>query len=274
MDLRRRLALAASACLLPLLPLTMRLGRLQIMEHPDWNSKAASELDRSSQEVALRAEILDREGKVLAQSAPMWRCFIDKRMVRDVNGLAARLSPYLGMPAAEIARQVNAARRIATLKTRLDYERMTALNQARIEGVGVIAGQERFYPNGDLGRGILGEVSSEGKGLAGLELALEQKLAGRSRKFRVIRDGAGKSIYKSAEEEGEAPEPVVLTIDRNVQYYAEEILGETARQSSMKRGMILVQDPSNGEILAMAAYPSNSLHNPIVQDSFEPGSTF
>jgi cell division protein FtsI (penicillin-binding protein 3) len=81
-------------------------------------------------------------------------------------------------------------------------------------------------------------------------------------------------IYKSLETDSSPPKPTVLTLDRNIQYFAEEILAQGQAQFSAKAGIIAVQDPFTGEILAMASHPTNSLKNPVVQDTFEPGSTF
>lgn len=274
MDTRLRLTLAASLCVAPLLPLTARLAQLQVMEHRNLETRATGEFSRSTQEAAPRADILDRDGRILTQSIPVWSCFADKRMVRDAQALAARLSPLLKLPASELAGKIRGPGRFAWLKTRMSYEEARAVSAARAPGVGLVPSQERFYPNASLARSLLGAVNSEGRGAAGIELAFDRRLTGKARRLKVIRDGSGRSIYKGAEEEASSPEPLRLTIDRNVQYYAEEMLREAAAQFQVKGGLIAVEDPNNGEILAMATYPPNPLKNSIVQDSYEPGSTF
>jgi cell division protein FtsI (penicillin-binding protein 3) len=89
-----------------------------------------------------------------------------------------------------------------------------------------------------------------------------------------LRDGSGRAIHQDAQAAGERPEPLRLTLDRDIQFHAEEVLREAANQFRAKGGMVVVQDPATGEILAMAAEPSNPLKNPVVQDTYEPGSTF
>ncbi len=274
MDTRLRLAVAAFICLLPLVPLTARLAQLQVMQHRALETRASDEFSRSSEEVVPRADILDRNGNVLAQSIPVWSCFVDRRMAPDVEPLAARLAAIIRVPASEIARRIRAEKRFAWVKTNLSYEEASAIGRARLEGVGVTASQQRFYPNGDLARGVLGQTSSEGRGVSGVELALDSSLSGKPRKLKVIRDGAGKTIFKGAEEDPPAPEPVRLTIDRNVQFFAEEALGEAAAKYSIGSGVVAVQDPNNGELLALASYPPDPLRNAAVQDTYEPGSTF
>lgn len=275
MDTKFRLALAATISLTPLLPLTYRLAQLQVFEHRTLDTKASGEFSRSSEEVVPRADILDRNGKILAQSMPVWTVFVDKHMVPDIRVIAGRLAPVLKLSQAEIARRYRqGGSRSAVLRRDLSFDESQALSQAKIEGVGLEASEQRFYPNGDLARSLLGQVSGDGRGAAGVELALDSRLTGTAKRFKVIRDGSGKTIYKSVEHDEPAPAPLSLTIDRNVQWIAEEALTQAAQKFKATQGIAAIQDPSNGEILAMAVWPPNPLKNPIVQDTYEPGSTF
>jgi cell division protein FtsI (penicillin-binding protein 3) len=274
MDLGLRLTVAAGIALLPLPFLGLRLADLQILRHNALETRAAGEFERVSEEAAPRADILDRAGRMLARSVPTWSCFADKGMIKDPADFAARLSPALGMSAREIEAKVRAAGRFAVLRSGMTAEQAEAVKHARVDGVGLVPLQQRVYPNGDLGRGVLGFVGTEGKGLAGAELTLEKKLRGTPRRFELIRDGAGHSIYKSVSDDGRTPDPIRLTVDRNVQFLAEEALREAAAAHAFKSGFVAVQDPRDGEILAMATWPPSPLKNPLVQDAYEPGSTF
>ncbi len=274
MDTQLRLALAASLSLAPLIPLSVRLAQLQVMQHRVLESRASGEFNRSTQEITPRADIVDRDGKILAHSVSTWSCFVERSMVRDARALSQRLAKLLSMPEDEVLRKLKARGRFASVKTDLDFDQYTAVSRARLEGVGLAVSQQRFYPNEDLARGVLGLVGSDSKGLSGVELAFESKLTGGSRRLEYIRDGSGRTIYKGAGQRAEALEPLRLTIDRNIQYYAEEALKEASEKFQIKGGLIAVQDPQTGEILAMAASPANALKNPIIQDTYEPGSTF
>lgn len=274
MDTRLRLAIAASIALLPTLPLAVQLARFQVMEHRSLDTKASNEFNRSLEEVVPRADILDRNGKILAQSLQVWSAFLDKNMDVDCAVVGARVGPILHVLPLELSRRCKAPGRFMTLSKTLSYEQSQALAAARVEGVGIAPSQERFYPNGTLARGLLGQLSADGRGAAGVELAFESRLAGKPRRLKIIRDGAGRTIYKSLELDSPAPAPLKLTIDRNIQYTAEEALQDAADQYKMAAGFAVVQDPNNGEILAMASYPSNPLKNPLIQDTYEPGSTF
>lgn len=274
MDLGARLTLAASLSVAPLAPLAARLAYLQVLRHDNLSTRAAGEFARTAQEAAPRADILDRKGRVLARSIPSWSAFVDKAMVKDPSAFAAKLSPALGVPASEIARKTRAAVRFAWLKTKMSQDEMQKAADAKVEGLGLVPDQERVYPNGDLARGVLGLVGAEGKGLAGIEMSQDKRLRGRARRLEVIRDGQGRSIYKSVADAGDEPDALQLTLDRNAQYIAEEALAEGGEKKAFKEAIVAIQDPRNGEILAMAAWPPTPLRNPFVQDAFEPGSTF
>ena len=275
MDTKFRLALAALISLLPLLPLAYRLARLQVFEHRSLETKASGEFSRNAQEVVPRADILDRKGNILAQSIPVWTAFVDKRMVADIRPLAPRLGRLLGLSTAEIAKRYShGGDRVAALRRDLSYEESQAVSQAKIEGIGIESSQERFYPNGELARSLLGQVTSDGRGAAGIELSLDSRLSRKARLYKVIHDGSGRVVNRSLERDAPAPQPLKLTIDRNLQYIAEEALAEASKQFSATQGIAAIQDPNTGELLAMAVYPPNPLKNPIVQDTYEPGSTF
>jgi len=275
MHIGSRLRVAASLFLLPAAALGLRLGHLQVLRHETLKSRAHGEFARVSEEAAPRADILDRAGRVLARSVPSWSCFVDKAMVKDADAFAAILAPVLHLPASEIAQKTRNAVRFAWLKTKMGAAEVEALRRdGKVAGVGVAPLQERVYPNGDLARGVLGLVGTEGRGLAGAELTLDKRLRGSPRRFSLIRDGAGRAIYKSVADDGRVPDPIRLTLDRNIQYLAEEALSEGAAKHAFKSGYLAVQDPRNGEILAMAAWPPNPLKNPLLQDAYEPGSTF
>ncbi len=274
MELGLRLTIAASTALLPVLPLGLRLADLQVLRHNSLQSRAQSEFERVALEAAPRADLLDRQGRVLARSLPCWSIFADKAMVKDPAAFGARLAPLIGMPAGEIAARVRVAERFARLKTGLSEEQAQAVRAARVSGAGLAPAQQRVYPNGELARGALGLVGADGRGLAGLELALESRLRGAPRRVEIMRDGAGRSIYKSVADDGSTPEPVRLTLDRDVQYLAEEALREGGQKGAFKSGVIAVQDPRDGELLALASWPPTPLNNPLVQDAYEPGSTF
>lgn len=273
MDLRLRLKLAGLIALFPMLPLSLRLAQLQIFEHRSLKEKASDEYDRTAQEVLPRGSILDRSGNPLARSALRWSAFVDLSMVGDRRALARRLSPLVALPESMVLARMKTAKRFATVRTDLSFPEKEALAKAKFGEVGILQEQERFYPNGDLARSLLGAVNKADRGTAGLELTFDRELTGESAKREVFRDGTGQNIYRRSSSEGLAPVDLKLTIDRSAQFYAEEFLSEAAARHSLKQGIVAVQDPGTGEILALASWPPNPMKNIAVQDTMEPGST-
>ncbi|MDE2313894.1 MAG: penicillin-binding protein 2, partial [Elusimicrobia bacterium] len=121
---------------------------------------------------------------------------------------------------------------------------------------------------------VLGMVGSDGHGLSGVEYSEDARLEAAPIKIQLIRDGAGHAIYEDTAQDAPRPEPLALTIDRNIQFYAEQILAEAAKKLSIKNGVIAVENPRTGAILAMADYPPTPLRNDAVQEMYEPGSVF
>ncbi len=274
MDLGLRLTVAAGLSLLPLPMLGLRLADLQVLRHGALQTRAAGEFERVAEEAAPRAELLDRQGRVLARSVPTWSCFADKAMVKDPAAFAAKLAPALGVPPREIEAKVRAANRFVWLKTGMTAEAAEAVRRSRVDAVGVVPLQQRVSPPGPGPRGGGGGGARAGRGGAGAARTPYPRRRGAPRRFELIRDGAGRSIYKSISDDGRTPDPIRLTLDRNVQYLAEEALRDAAAKNSFKSGFAAVQDPRSGEILAMADWPPSPLKNPLIQDAYEPGSVF
>jgi len=279
--MRARLAVVAGLCLLPLAPLSVRLAHLQVMQHRRIADQVAGEVLRTTAEAPARADIMDRRGRLLARSVPFWSCFVERARIRDRPTLARVLARLLSLSNAEVLRKLQGRERFLCLKNELSDTEVSALAAAKLDnkkliehGVGVELRHRRFYPNQDLGSSVLGMVGTDHKGLSGLEMVFENRLQGRPRRLEYVRDGAGRAIYRSAEGTPAVPHPLRLSIDRDYQFHAEEVLREAAARFQARGGMVVVQDPATSEVLALAAIPSNALKNPVMQDIYEPGSTF
>lgn len=269
-----RLILCGLGCLLPFAAVLARLTRLQVVEHERLRSLARVEFDRESIEISPRGRILDRSGRVLAQSLPSGSCFLDPSSMKDLAASSSKLAGALGLPLEEVLRKARFPGRFVWVKRKLALEELEAVRRLRLEGVGIVPDERRGYPNGDLARGLLGLVGGDGQGLSGLELAFERSLAGKARKIHLLRDGAGRSILLAAGPEQPPPPDLFLTLDRNIQHYAEAALAEGVRRHGPQKAVLLVQEPRTGELLAVADYPPDPLKIRSLQETYEPGSTY
>ena len=125
-----------------------------------------------------------------------------------------------------------------------------------LAGVLAVPASKRVYPNGDLAAGILGWVNAEGKGGGGVEQQLDKELTGKDGKIRYAQSG-GRQVptVGSTETPAVAGSDVELTIDRDIQWAAQNAITEQVKKSKADRGYVIVQDTRTGEVLAMANAP-------------------
>ena len=156
-------------------------------------------------------------------------------------------------------------------------EQIKEINNLNLKGIYVSSHLLRFYPFGDLASHLLGFVSPTSeikKGVYGLELRFNETLSGKPGEIKE-----GKII------ESEAGKDLTLTIDRNIQAQAEEILKKLIEEYKATAGSVIVQEPQTGKILAMGSFPNfdpnnyskfeiSTFLNPAVQAIYEPGSVF
>lgn len=278
MRLATRLNACAALCLLPVAAIVLRLAWLQIVLHKNLSSRLHVSTERQVVEIIPRGRILDRRGRVLAESLPAWSSFLDLKLLRESGegnpGTLRRIAAALELDADEVLRLTKSRSRTAWLKRKMGYEDLKRLKALDLRSVGIVADERRFHPNGDLARSLLGDVNAEGRGNAGLEYAFDRSLSARAVRIRLMRDGAGRAVWEETHDAFERPPDLRLTIDRSIQYFAEKALEETVLKHQAKSGLVLIQDPASGALLAMAQYPPDAMRNAAVQSVYEPGSTF
>ncbi|MBI3012794.1 MAG: penicillin-binding protein 2, partial [Elusimicrobia bacterium] len=241
-----------------------------------------------------RGEILDRNGIVLAKTVESFSVFLRPKELKKNKKSAERLRTT---PFGNLLR-INTKKDFVWLERKLNSSQTEPILEKKIPGVGVVSEQKRYYPNGSLACHLLGTVGMDNHGLAGIEQSLNSFLTGKHSTMDQLRDAKGRNILKNPQESdlsetAETPgsNSIVLTIDRAIQYIAERELRRGVEEYGAARGIVLVQQPQTGEILAMASYPgfdpnqissggdaseigNTQLQNSIVSNAFEPGSTF
>ncbi len=270
--LRSRIQFCAALAVLPSLAIGVRLFWLQTFRHEKLSETASREFNRTVSEIGPRGRIYDDNGDLLAQSIVTWDVSLSKRDLDDPARDVAALSRALSLPSSFRAR-FRQARNFLYVKKDIGRNEYEAVKALGLKGVTMTPMQSRYYPSGDIARSIIG-VTRADKGLTGVELLYDKVLSGRVSNREIVRDAAGRVIFQGQQEKGSQPRDLHLTIDKNIQYFAQEAIRKVVDAYHADLGMALVQDPDSGAILAMSSWPRNLDRIDPVEWVYEPGSTF
>jgi cell division protein FtsI/penicillin-binding protein 2 len=266
-----------------------RLFYLQVIQHAAYLAQASVEHTRKYEVPARRGELYVRDGSgvsPLALNQTLKLLYADPRYVGDKAEVARRLAAVTGASADMYLKRLEQGIEYAVLDERLSSDVATKVKALNLVGIGLADRDYRTYPEGQLAAQVLGFVNADGAGQYGVEGYLNDQLAGKPGRLAAKTDTHGIPIA-TARNVVEAPEDgtsYLLTIDRNVQAMAEAELKEQIEKVRAKSGSIVVMDPSNGAVRAMANYPTfdpnnfskvsdyNVFLNQVVSSQFEPGS--
>ncbi|MCB0345581.1 MAG: penicillin-binding protein 2 [Bdellovibrionales bacterium] len=271
----------------------LRLWVLQIKEHERWMERAERQQGKQVVVQAARGDILDRQGRTLATSRPAFAVALHPQKVANPEALTLQLAKLTGRSKSYVRRKMNAPQRFVWLEHRVPWAVRDELAQIKDPSVVVMRDFIRLYPQGNLAGSILGRVSRDGAGQAGVEASFNSRLAAKDDKLSGNRDARGRAnaAYTPVSASGiftdtVRPEgsDIMLTIDAVIQSIVEREVRTGLQDSNAKTVSALVLDSDSGEILAMAQSDSfnptapsitsaSSLRNRVIQDSFEPGST-
>jgi cell division protein FtsI (penicillin-binding protein 3) len=261
-----------------------RLADLQLLHYSDYLARAERQQQHIVEISPKRADILDRNQQELAMSTSLDSCFAVPAEISD-NDLAARLlAPLVGLPADEISARLSSSRSFVWIARKLPPATAARIRQLNLRGIYFEKENQRFYPKRDLAAAVLGYVDIDEKGLGGIEYQLDSRIRSKASRMLILTD-AHNRWYESADKTPEAGTSVILTIDENIQFIVEKELAAAIEETHAKDGTVLVQDPLNGEILALASWPKFNPNAPggsppearmnrAVGALYEPGSVF
>ena len=293
-------------CLIFLL-LIIRLGYIVFVKGNEYKDKADTQWNQEIQVTAKRGNILDRNGKYIAASATVYRVDFDIEALLteaeeediDIKEIAQKLATTLDMTQEEVLSIIESGQPYPNLIRGIEQSKADEVKALNIYGVTVGNDVKRYYPNGHYLAQALGSVNTDGQGLTGIELEYNNYLAG----------VPGLKIEGVDSNQNTMPfvpykftpaidgKDVVLTIDENIQYFAEKIAQKGLDENKAKSASVVVMNPNTGEILAMASKPDYDPNEPlegyetfegtddnekiqsmwrnnIVSNAYEPGSTF
>lgn len=241
---------------------------------------------------ARRGEILYADGQAVVTNQKCFLVYAQPRQIQNDKEWSAKLSSLLEIDEATVAAQLSQKNLYWTpIKHQVEEEKVEEIKALNLPGIGFQEESKRFYPEGSASAHLLGfvgkDTAGKDKGYFGLEGYYDRELKGRPGILIVEKDAQGNPILTSSREEflEENGANLVLNIDRTVQYILEEKLKKGVEKYGAKSGGAVLMDPKTGAILGMTSYPAydpeNFLEfgqerykNPLVADSFEPGSIF
>jgi len=268
------------------LVISARIFYLQVFRSNFFQNLAQDQRYRLVKLQGRRGDILDRKQRILSKSISCYSVFADPFLIGDPETTAEIISTNLDLPKENLLYLLKKKKRFVWIKRKISWEEKEKIKAFKLDGVSFIRDEKRFYPQGTLSATTLGSVSRDNHGLEGLEFFYNDYLSGKDGWVRVLRDSVSREIIFSPQiispQEGAN---IVLSLDAQIQYWVEEYLEKTIKDFRAGSGSAVVMNALNGELLALANYPSfdpnqlgktlpEQMRNRAVADMFEPGSVF
>jgi cell division protein FtsI (penicillin-binding protein 3) len=271
----------------------LRLVWLQVIRHPEFVERAARQQQRTLTVSPRRGILYDRDLHELAMTVSVDSIYAVPGEIEEARrpALAAALAKVLHTdpadrftaPDAMLAR-INSARYFTWIARKQDPKVIAAVRALGLKGVYFQKEFKRFYPENDIAAQVLGYVGTDDNGLGGVEQKFDAKLHGTPGRMLTALD-ARRHVLGSEERQPSPGANLVLSLDANIQFMAEQALDHAMARVKPLNGTIVVQDPHTGQILALAIRPTfdpndvkhtsaELLRDHAVSDVYEPGSTF
>ena len=274
-----------------------RMAWLQLFQAQALEARARSVQTQRTQPLGIRRPIVDRTGRIIALDEERYRLWLHPRyfnlpgddpvLIRPPADVADRLAPLLSIPSTKILKQIGDRPSGIKLLEGLDPETAAAVRATGISGVDLESYLHRVYPQGELFANVVGFLNQERVPQAGLEQSRHDDLQ-RHELARSLRRGADGTPLPDNLDAGVFfgdDLRLQLTLDARLQALAAKALSAQVKKWNAKKGVALVMDVTNGELLALASVPtydpnrywdfsSARFREWSVQDLYEPGSTF
>lgn len=280
-----RIRFFSSAFILVAVLVAGRAAQLQLIDGERYRLRAIGQGTTQRTISGKRGRILDRHGAELANSVDSESVFAERDKIEDPYRVARLLAPILGAKSENIAKRLE-GHGFVYLMRQVSPATARAVRNLKLKGVGLRFEPRRTYGNIKLASHVLGFVDVDGIGRWGIERTMQAELEGRSTQVPSIKDALRRAVWLQGfnAEDPVRGDDVNLTIDRQVQFVAEEVLERTIEAQKARSGVVVVLDSQSAEVLALASFPSfnpNNLsgstsfdwRNRAVETVFDPGST-
>ena len=303
---KKRLLIFLFCSMFGYLLLTGRLVFIELFRAEEWQELAYEQQTRDRLITPKRGSILDRNGEGIALTETVNAVSVIPVQVKEKEKTAQFLAETLDLEYEDVLEKIKQKVALVRIKTKVDTETAAAIRKANYHGVEVDEDVQRVYPYSELAAQVIGFVGKDNQGIIGLEAKYDELLEGEKGKILTLTDSRGNEV--DSEQERIPPvdgKNLVTTMDVVMQQYAEQTIAKAVETKGAKRGVIIILNPQNGEIYAMANYPTFDLNDPFtiqdeelaanwdsfseeekndylnqmwrntaINDTYEPGSTF
>lgn len=282
-----------------------RLAVIMLFESEYYGQRAKELHERERPVKAARGRIISEDGTVLASNKTVCTISVVHAQITDPERVKDVLSAELNMDRERVAKSVDKVSSMERIKTNVSKEVGDAIREYNLDGVKVDEDSKRYYPFGSLASKVIGFTGSDNQGIIGLEVKYEEELAGEAGQILTMTDASGIELKEEGESRIEpiAGDDLVISLDYNIQTYAQQAAYKAYDAKGAKRVSIIVMNPQDGRIYAMVNAPEYDLNSPYsltaeygdtsgldseqrmellnnmwrnfcINDTYEPGSTF
>lgn len=278
-----------------------RLCYLMIFRSEELSKKALNIEQRERTIKAARGKIYDRNGIVLADNQAVCSVSVIYYQIKEPQKVIKLLSQKLALSEEEVKKKVEKVSSREKIKSNVPKSVADEIREAGLDGVKVDEDYKRYYPFGTLASKVLGFAGADNQGILGIESRYDDVLKGTDGKILTLTDYQGIEIENAAETRVEPVNgnDLYLSVDYNVQCYVQQAAEKVLKVKKAKRVSVILMNPQNGEIYALVSLPEYDLNepfvltkayeaegknqndklndmwrNPVISDSYEPGSTF
>jgi len=306
-DIKKKLIMVMTAIIFALGFLFVRVAYVQTVRGAELQARAYAQQTRDRLISPDRGNIYDRNMVGLAMTESVASVSVIRAQIEDPRLVAETLSRMLSMDFDYVYTKVNRRVALERIKTQVDKALADEIRALRIPGIIIDEDVRRIYPYGHLAAAVIGFVGRDNQGIIGLEARYDTYLRGTPGKILTETDARGREHFDShiLRQPPIPGDNLVLTIDSVIQRFAEQTIAKAVAAKSAQRGAIIIMNPQNGEILAMANEPGFDLNEPFtindpalaaiwdtlateeqmnylnkmwrnftINDTYEPGSTF
>jgi cell division protein FtsI (penicillin-binding protein 3) len=268
-----------------------RSAQLQLFPNKSLAKISEKQMNQNLEIVGRRGVVTDRNGRELSVSVNSRSIFVNPKLVKNKKLVIKTLARVLEISEKEATYKYeeSSGKKFFWFARQLNKNQLNNLNSvqlSKLDGVGVIPEFRREYPNKSLASHVLGFVSIDGTGIEGVEKQFDDELMGMTQKTSLAKDALGRPLFSQVEQiqlEQNQGSRIELTLDSRIQHIAEKVLKDTVQHHKAEGGTVIVMNPFNGELLALANYPTfdpnssksfpvSMRRNRSITDPIEPGS--